>query len=113
MRSNEETVIKQISALCVVNASSQIIKHNRKHRVSNTGKRNCWVKPWLTEKVRSLFHGLFSELLLHDKEEFRMFLRMNTETHEVSQFVLTSRCATRCGRGEASPAFNLVEKFVP
>ena len=45
MRSNKEMLKKQIGALCVVAACSQIIKHNRKHRVSNTRKRKCWVKP--------------------------------------------------------------------
>ena len=42
--------------------------------VSNTRKRKCWVKPWLAEKHKNLYHGLVSELLLHDKEEIRMFL---------------------------------------
>ena len=73
MRSNKEMLKKQIRALCVVAACSQIIKHNRKHRVSNTRKRKCWVKPWLAERHKSLYHGLVSELLLLDKEDFRMF----------------------------------------
>ena len=98
MRSNKETFKKQIGALSVVAACSQVIKHNTKHRISHTRKRKCWVKAWLAEKRKSLYHGLVSELLLHDKEEFRIFLRMNTETYEVSKFVLI-RCATRCGRG--------------
>ena len=38
------------------------------------------------------YHGLVPELL-RDKE-FRMFLRMNTETFEVSKFVLIRMCAT-------------------
>ena len=98
MRSNKETFKKQIGALSVVAACSQVIKHNTKHRISHTRKRKCWVKAWLAEKHKSLYHGLVSELLLHDKEEFRIFLRMNTETYEVSKFVLI-RCATTCGRG--------------
>ena len=34
------------------------------------------------------------------KKEFRIFLRMNTETetYEESKFVLISKCATRCRR---------------
>ena len=99
MRSNKETHKKQVRALYVVAACSQIIKHNRKHRISNTIRKKCWVKPWLAEKHKSLYHGLVSELLLHDKEEFRMLLRMNTETYEVSKFVLISRCPTKWGRG--------------
>ena len=50
MRSNKETLKKEIGALCVVAACSEIIKHNRKHRVSNTRKRKCWEKPWLAKK---------------------------------------------------------------
>ena len=46
-------------------------------------------------KAESLYHGLASELLLYDKEELRMFWRMNTDTYEVSKFVLIGRCATR------------------
>ena len=44
MRSNKETFKKEIGALSVVAACSQVIKHNRKHRISNTRKRKCWVK---------------------------------------------------------------------
>ena len=44
------------------------------------------------------YHGLVPELLLYNKK-FRMFLQMNTETSEVSKFVLISVCATRWGRG--------------
>ena len=40
------------------------------------------------------YHGLVPELLLHDKK-----FRMNTETSEVSKFVLIGVCATRWGRG--------------
>ena len=86
MRNNKETLKKQIGALCVVAACSQIIKH----RVSNTRKKKFWVKPWLAEKHKSLYHELVSEPLLHDKEEFRMFLRMSTETYKVSMFVMMS-----------------------
>ena len=81
-------------------SNKETFKKIRKHsRVSSTRKRKCWVKPWLSEKHKSLYHGLFSALLLHNKEEFRMFLRMNTETYEVSEFVSISRCTTSCRRG--------------
>ena len=45
----------------------------------------------LAEKRKSLYHGLFSALLLHDKEELRMFLRMNTETYKVGKFVFNQQ----------------------
>ena len=50
-------------------------------------------------KTAAGYHGLVSELLLRDKE-FRMFLRMNIETYEVSKFALISMCATMGWRGE-------------
>ena len=40
----------------------------------------------LLKNIKSLHHGLVSELLLHNHDEFRMFLRMNTEIYEVSKF---------------------------
>ena len=41
-----------------------------------------------------MYHGLAFELLLHDKEEFRMFWRMNTVTYEV-KFVLKGTADTK------------------
>ena len=43
------------------------------------------------EKRKILYHSLFSALLLHDKQELRMFLRMNTETYDVSKFVFNQQ----------------------
>ena len=92
-------------------SNKETLKKKKPSRVSNTRKRKCWVKPWLTENHKSLYHGLVSELLFHDKEEFRMFLRMNT--YEISKFVLISKCVTKWGPGgEASQAKNLVEIFM-
>ena len=50
MASNKETLKKKkkkkIGVICIVATSSEFITYNRKHsRVSNTGKRKCWVKP--------------------------------------------------------------------
>ena len=85
MRSNKETFKKKIGCFCVVAACSKLIKNNRKHsRVSNIRKSKYWVKSRLAEKYKILYHGLRFELLLQDKEEFRMFLRMNTQTPETS-----------------------------
>ena len=64
MGSNKETLSKK--------------KIGKLSRVSSTRKRKGWVKPWLAEKHKSLYHRLSSELLHHGKEEFRMFLRINT-----------------------------------
>ena len=74
MGSNKETLTKKMAALYVVTTCSQFIKENRKHKFPNTRKRKCWVKVWLHEKHKSLYHGLVSELLLQNKDEFRVFL---------------------------------------
>ena len=65
MKSNNETLKKKIGALCVVAECSEVIKHNRKHRVSNTRKRKHWVKPWLAEKNKSLYHQCLTILRHH------------------------------------------------
>ena len=94
MEGNKET-LKKIDDFCVVAACLQFKKDNRKYsRVLNTRKRKCRIEPWLTEKHKSLYYESVSELLVHDKEEFRMFLRMTTATYEVSKFVLISSCTT-------------------
>ena len=64
----------------------------------------------MLRKTVTGYHGLVSELLLQDKE-FRMLLGMNTETYEVSKFMLISMCATMWERGRVWS--NLVKKFVP
>ena len=83
MGSNKETQKKKkIGTICAAAARLQFIKYNTKHsRVSSKRKRKCWVKPQLAEKHKSLYHGLFSAVLLQGKEEFRMFSRMNTEKY--------------------------------
>ena len=102
-----------MGVLCIVAACSQFRKHNRKHsRVSNIRKRKCWVKSWLDEKYKSLYYGLVSELLFHGKEEFRMFLRINTEKYElVVSLCLSAGAQLGGGEREASPPLNLAEKF--
>ena len=76
MASNKETLKKKISALRVVTACFQFIKHNRKHSTVNKRKRKCWVKPLVAEKHKGLYRGLVPELSLHEKKkkEFRTFL---------------------------------------
>ena len=92
MASNKETIKIKIGALSVVTAYLKFIKNNRKYQ------RFKHKKEEMLGKTVVGYHGLIRELLLHDKE-FRMFLQMNTETNEVSKFVLISVCATRWGRG--------------
>ena len=44
-------------------------------------------KPWLKNRLRtSAYQNIFRELRLKDKEEFRRYLRMKTETYQVKLF---------------------------
>ena len=46
------------------------------------------MKLWLKNHLRtSAYQNIFQELRLKDKEEFRRYLRMNTETCEVKLFI--------------------------
>ena len=48
-------------------------------------KRKCWVKEWLRKREESgAYARIFQELRLQDAEHFRKYLRMNTDTYEVS-----------------------------
>ena len=45
------------------------------------------MKPWLKNRLRtSAYQNIFQELRLKDKEEFRRYLRMKTETYHVKLF---------------------------
>ena len=44
-------------------------------------KRRTWARDWLLKrKEKGAYNGIINELRLTDKEDFRKFLRMNTET---------------------------------
>ena len=43
-------------------------------------KRRYWVKPWLEKRYkRSAYNGILTEMRLHNQEDFRKYLRMNTD----------------------------------
>ena len=64
---------------------NEYFESTKKKKDKNKRKRKTWVKPWLMNRAReSAFKGIFSELALRDKEEFRKYLRMNTNSYEVS-----------------------------
>ena len=47
-------------------------------------KRRIWAKNWLLERQKKgAYNGILNELRLTDKEDFRKYLRMNTETFQV------------------------------
>ena len=44
-------------------------------------RRNIWAREWLLKRnERGAYNGTLNELRLTDKEDFRKYLRMNTNT---------------------------------
>ena len=53
---------------------------NRKTETKRKPKKSIWVEPWLQNRAYESAYGrIFTELRLHDQEEFRRYLRMNTD----------------------------------
>lgn len=77
---------KKILATLVI-ACGYIIANSKQGKIKKR-KRKCWVKPWLLDKGKSVYRTLLNELKLRDKEHFRRYLRMNTETFEVRIFFI-------------------------
>ena len=51
-------------------------------------RRSYWVKEWLNRRNSlSAYQTILSELRLNDAENFRRYLRMNTEVYEVKRFL--------------------------
>ena len=47
-------------------------------------KRRIWTRDWLLKRQeKGAYNGILNELRLTDKEDFRKYLRMNTETFQV------------------------------
>ena len=62
-----------------------IVKRRRRRRNEKKRFRSVWVKPWLLNRdEKSAYNNILGELRLKDQEEFRKYLRMNTQTYEVS-----------------------------
>ena len=58
----------------------------KKQKVKKKRNRKIWVKTWLKNReAQSAYNNLFSELWLRDEEEFRRYLRINTETRRVGR----------------------------
>lgn len=51
-------------------------------------KRTIWVKSWLAEREnRGVYNNLLQELKCTDRENYRKYLRMNTETFQVRKLI--------------------------
>ena len=79
MNEREENIIVCLAAS--VGAYAAIL-HSTK---SSKKKMRVWVKKWLLERQKKgAYNGIVSDLRLTDREDFRKFLRMNTETFQVN-----------------------------
>ena len=47
-------------------------------------KKRIWTREWLLQRPhKGAYNGILTDLPLTDQEDFRKFLRMNTETFQV------------------------------
>ena len=73
---------KRAAAVVVISCCSELLGTEQ----PKEKKKSIWVKEWLKKKDRSVYNMLLSELLVQDQEDFRKYLRMNTETFQVELF---------------------------
>ena len=76
---DEETVVKVSSAVLIIAAATKIkIKRKKKRK-----ERETWVKSWLLKRdLKGAYNNIIQELKLDDPENYRRYLRMNTDTFE-------------------------------
>ena len=68
----------------VIVSATLIIANILRSRKKNK-KRKMWVKSWLLRRdEKSAYQNILQELRLEDAENFRRYLRMSSETFEVS-----------------------------
>ena len=74
---------REKAAICLLLVSSlEDEKRKRKNR-------KIWTREWLLKRERnSAYNTILAELRLKDVEEFRKYLRMNTESFEVLTLVI-------------------------
>ena len=74
-------------ALTIILLAIGVKSDGEDEQVKKKEKRSVWMKPWLKNLIRaSAYQNIFQELRLKDKEEFRRYLRMKTETYHVQLF---------------------------
>ena len=74
-------------ALTIILLAIGVKSDGQDEQVKKKEKRSVWMKPWLKNLIRaSAYQNIFQELRLKDKEEFRRYLRMKTETYHVQLF---------------------------
>ena len=71
---DEEAALIAVSALFLGYAVMEETKKKRK-------PRKVWVKPWILQReTLGAYNALVSEIALSEREDYRRFMRMNTET---------------------------------
>ena len=71
-------------SLLVLAVGTALIYDHQLPRKKKRRKRCYWVKPWLEKRYeRGAYNGILTEMRLHDQEDFRKYLRMNTDTFQV------------------------------
>ena len=77
--------------ITVIAISTLLIGYELKQREERKNRRNrrMWVKPWIMERERKgAYNALLNEFILTDREDYRRFMRMNSETfHELLEKV--------------------------
>ena len=67
-------------SLLVLAVGTALIYDHQLPRKKKRRKRRYWVKPWLEKRYeRSAYNGILAEMRLHNQEDFRKHLRMNTD----------------------------------
>jgi len=76
----KELQIIAATSILVTGVYLQDELHGKKRR-----KRSVWVKNWLQRREeKGAYNNILTELRLDDVESFRKYLRMNTDTFQVS-----------------------------
>ena len=71
-------------SLLVVTIGTALLCEDQVSKKKTRAKRRWWVRPWLMKRCeRGAYNGILSEIRLVDHENFRKYLRMNTDTFQV------------------------------
>lgn len=71
----EELILYSLILGCALNVN--FLENNKR-------KRKYWVKPWLQKRnSKGIYSSLVQELALTDAEDYRRYMRMNTESFQV------------------------------
>lgn len=85
-KDEEEVLLLLLLAACCNNVVNILRLMSKK----KSRKRILWVKPWLKRRAeRSVYHNIVSELRIQDRYDFRKYFRMNAETFEVCNDIVS------------------------